>query len=68
MIIVICMKLAYFCDREQSMNSRTDDRLQNWKQNFQNATVLNCWLPMLQLVVFEIVSFAWGDGSVIGTA
>ena len=66
--MVLCMKAAYFFDREQSMNSRTDDTLLAIKDKVFALRWFTCLVAIAQLAVFEVASFAWGEGSIAGFA
>jgi hypothetical protein len=66
LLMVLCMKAAYFFDREQSMNSRTDDTLLAIKDRVFAFRWVACYLAMAQLAAFEVASFAWGEGSIAG--
>jgi hypothetical protein len=67
-LMIICMKAAYFCDREKSMNTLTDERLALIKLQVQELSTKWAWLPTLQLLIFELIGYSWGDGSIIGAA
>ena len=45
MIILGCMKLGYYCDREQSMNTRVEPRMVEWKSWVQKKRWMNTWAP-----------------------
>ena len=66
LLMVLCMKAAYFFDREQSMNSRTDDTLLAIKDKVFALRWVACYVAMAQLAAFEIASFAWREGSIAG--
>lgn len=68
LLMVLCMKAAYFFDREQSMNSRTDDTLLAIKDKVFALRWFTCLVAIAQLAVFEVASFAWGEGSIAGFA
>lgn len=65
--MIFCMKLAYFCDREKSMNTLTEERLAVIKSVVQETASKWVWLPTLQLLIFELLGYSWGDGSLIGS-
>lgn len=52
-VIVACTKLAYFCDREASLNFQTAPELLEIKLWLQSNRGLSIYLPLITLVAIE---------------
>lgn len=51
--IVICTKIVYFADREQSMNFKTDPYFAEWKEWFYSHNVAIIYIPLAACFMLE---------------
>ena len=56
MVVVLCMKLAYWLDREESMNSKVDARLKGVKEwvQMEDIQVVGAWVTCLGVSAMEV--------------
>lgn len=53
-LFIFCMKLAYFYEREESLNYQTNPLLKELKALIQGSKWFSCYLPILLISVIEM--------------
>ena len=52
-VVILCVKLSYFYDREQSFNYQTASSLKSLKLMLQDSKILSVYLPLVGLAFIE---------------